>query len=454
MTRRRARRFACLESAAFGCLPPYMTTPDALSRPSWRRRAVLAALGAAAGAPALAQFRVEISGVGATQIPIAIGRFRDEKLGGQPISEIVRADLERSGLFRAIEAPGVLDEGALPVMSEWKGRNVDALAVGSVSRLADGRFDVRHKLWDVVKGEDLGGQAYAVPSADLRLAAHRVADAIYEKLTGEKGVFSTRIAYVTRAAGRYTLRVTDADGEGGQVALASPEPIISPAWSPNGRELAYVSFETQKAVVWVQDISSGARRKVADFRGSNSAPAWSPDGGQIALTLSREGGSQLHLMDRSGGNVRRLTSSSAIDTEPVFSPDGRQIYFVSDRGGSPQVYRMGTGGGSPERVTFNGGYNISPAISPDGRSMAYITRQGGAFKLMVMDLGNGDVRALTDTSDDESPSFAPNGRLIIYATRSGGRDVLMTTTLDGRIKTRLLSSGLDVREPVWGPFGR
>ncbi|NML14712.1 Tol-Pal system beta propeller repeat protein TolB [Azohydromonas caseinilytica] len=430
-----------------------MTTPDAFRGPSWRRRAVLAALGAAAGAPALAQFRVEISGVGATQIPIAIARFRDEKLGGQPISEIVRADLERSGLFRAIEGPGVLDEGSLPVMSEWKGKNVDALAVGSVSRLADGRFDVRHKLWDVVKGEDLGGQAVAVPSADLRLAAHRVADAIYEKLTGEKGIFSTRIAYVTRSAGRYTLRVTDADGEGGQIALASPEPIISPAWSPNGRELAYVSFETQKAVVWVQDISSGARRKVADFRGSNSAPAWSPDGSQLAVTLSREGGSQLHLMSRSGGDVRRLTSSSAIDTEPVFAPNG-QIYFVSDRGGSPQIYRMGSNGGGVERVSFNGNYNISPAISPDGRAMAYITRQGGAFKLMLMDLASGDVRALTDTSDDESPSFAPNGRLLIYATRSGGRDVLMTTTLDGRIKTRLLSSGIDVREPVWGPFGR
>ncbi|WP_066342191.1 Tol-Pal system beta propeller repeat protein TolB [Azohydromonas lata] len=431
-----------------------MSTPVALRAPSWRRRAVLSALGATACAPALAQFRVEISGVGATQIPIAIGRFRDEKLGGQPISEIVRADLERSGLFRASEAPGALDEGSTPVMNEWKGRNVDALVAGSVSRLADGRFDVRHKLWDVVKGEDLGGQAFAVQALDLRLAAHRVADAVYERLMGEKGVFSTRIAYVTRAAGRYTLRVTDADGEGGQVALASPEPIISPAWSPNGRELAYVSFETRKAVVWVQDISSGARRKVADFRGTNSAPAWSPDGSQLAVTLSREGGSQLHLISRNGGEPRRLTTSSAIDTEPVFTPDGSRIYFVSDRGGGPQIYRMGAGGGSPERVTFNGSYNISPAISPDGRSMAYVTRQGGGFKLMLMDLGSGDTRALTDSTDDESPSFAPNGRLIIYATRGGGRDLLMTTTLDGRIKTRLLSSGLDVREPAWGPFGR
>lgn len=421
----------------------------------YSRRAVLGALGAAAGAPALAQFRVEISGVGATQLPVAVARFRDEGAGNQPLAAIIRADLERSGLFRPSEAPGALDESSAPALAEWKARGVDALVAGSVSRLADGRFDVRHKLWDAVKGEDLGGQAYAVPAADLRLAAHRVADTVYEKLTGEKGVFSTRIAYVTRAAGRYALRVTDADGEGGQVALASPDPIISPAWAPNGRELAYVSFETQKPVVWVQDVASGARRKVADFRGSNSAPAWSPDGSQLAVTLSREGGSQLFLIGRNGGEPRRLTTSSAIDTEPVFSPDGRFIYFVSDRGGGPQVYRMGAGGGSAERVTFSGAYNLSPALSPDGKLLAYVTRQGGAFRLMLLDLeGGGSPRALTDTADDESPSFAPNGRLLIYATRAGGRDVLMTTTLDGRIKTRLLSSGLDVREPVWGPFGR
>jgi TolB protein len=348
----------------------------------------------------------------------------------------------------------VLDELVQPSMGEWRSRGADALVGGSVTRLADGRFDVRYKIWDVVKGQDLGGQALAVVASDLRLAAHRVADAIYEKLTGDRGVFSTRIAYVTRAAGRHALRIADADGEGGQVALASPEPIISPAWSPDGQELAYVSFETQKAVVWVQDVSTGKRRQVANFRGSNSAPAWSPDGQQLAVTLSRDGGSQLFVMDRNGGGARRITSSSAIDTEPVYSPDGRQIYFVSDRGGGPQIYRMAAAGGSAERVTFNGAYNISPAISPDGRTLAYVTRQGGAFRVVVMGLGDGVVQVLTDTSDDESPSFAPNGRLLIYATRSQGRDVLMTTTLDGKIKARLLSSGIDVREPVWGPFGR
>jgi len=414
-----------------------------------------AGLAGAAPALALAQFRVEISGVGATQLPIAIAKFREEDRAPQPVGAIVRADLERSGVFRPIDANGAaLDEGSQPGMSEWRGKGADALVAGSVVRLADGRYDVRYRLWDVVKGQDLGGQGYAVPAADLRLAAHRIADAIYEKLTGEKGVFSTRIAYVTKAGSRHTLWVTDADGEGGQSALASPEPIISPAWSPDGRELAYVSFESRKAVVYVQDVASGKRRTLAAFRGTNSAPAWSPDGRQLALTLSRDGGSQLFVINRDGEGLRRVTNSGAIDTEAAWSPDGRQIYFVSDRGGSPQIYRMPAAGGNAERVSFGGSYNISPALSPDGRSMAYVTREGGAFRLQVMDLAGGTSRTLTDTKDDESPSFAPNSRLIIYATRDGGRDVLQTTTLDGKIKARLVSTQADVREPVWGPFGR
>ncbi len=420
----------------------------------WLRRKWLGALGAGLTCPVWAQLRVEISGIGATQIPVAIGRFRDEDKTAQAISAIVRADLERSGVFRIVGTPEGLDESSSPPLADWRGRGTDALALGSVTRLADGRFDVRFKLWDVLKGQDVLGQSYVVQVADLRLAAHRVADAIYEKLTGDKGVFSTRIAYVTRAAGRFSLRITDADGEGGQVAVNSPEPIISPCWSPDGRELAYVSFETQKAVVWAQEVATGARRQVANFRGTNSAPAWAPSGRELAVTLSREGGTQLYLIGRDGGTPRRITRSSAIDTEPVFTADGAQIYFVSDRGGGPQIYRMPAGGGNAERVTFGGAYNISPAISPDGKTLAYVTRQGGAFKLAVMDLGTAMVQTLTDTSDDESPGFAPNGRLLIYATRSQGRDVLMTTTLDGKIKTRLLASGMDVMEPTWGPYGR
>ncbi|MFI4930605.1 MAG: Tol-Pal system beta propeller repeat protein TolB [Burkholderiales bacterium] len=428
--------------------------PETQQGPS-RRRWLAGALAAGAlHGVARAQFRVEISGVGATQLPVGVTKFREEDKSGQSISGIVRADLERSGVFRIVDSAGDFDETSRPNYTEWRGRGADALVAGSAARLADGRFDVRFKLWDVVKGVDLGGQAYAVLTADLRLTAHRIADTVYEKLTGDKGVFSTRIAYVTRVANRYTLRITDADGEGGQVALNSTQPIISPAWSPDGKSLAYVSFESGKAVVWAQDVATGDRRAIANFRGSNSAPTWSPDGGTLAVTLSRDGISQIYLMDPTGGNLRRITQSSAIDTEPVFTPDGKQIYFVSDRGGSPQVYRVSASGGNPERVTFTGSYNISPALSPDGRTMAYVNRNGAEFKVMTLDLGGGAVRAVSDTVDDESPSFAPNGKLIIYATRAQGRDVLMTTTLDGRIRTRLLSSGVDVREPIWGPFGR
>lgn len=403
--------------------------------------------------PVQAQFRVEVTGVGLTQLPLAVAPFRGEDSSPQKISAIVVADLERSGQFRAIDAKGAnLDEASRPDLSGWRQRNADALVVGSVTRLADGRYDVRARLWDVVGGQLRGEYKEVVTTGDLRLATHRLADQIYEKLTAEKGVFATRIAYVTKAGSRYTLWVADSDGEGAQAALASPEPIISPAWSPNGSQLAYVSFESKKPVIYVHELASGKRRVVANFRGSNSAPAWSPDGRTLVATLSREGGSQLFQIDVQGGEPRRLTQSSGIDTEPVFSADGSKLYFVSDRGGSPQIYRMPASGGNAERVTFSGTYNISPAISPDGRWMAYISRLGGQFKLQMMDLLSGQSTGITDTAADEKPSFAPNSKLLVYATQTQGREALMTTTLDGKIKARLSGQSGDIREPDWGPF--
>ena len=400
-----------------------------------------------------AQFRIEVTGVGLTQIPVTVAPFRGQDTLNQKISEIVLADLERSGQFRSVKAPvGAFDEAIKPDLSALRQVGADALASGSIIKLADGRFDVRFRLWDVVKGQDLGGQSFVVAPSDLRLAAHRVADYIYEKLTGDRGIFSTRIAYVTKAAQRYQLWVADADGENSQSALASPEPIISPAWSPDGNQLAYVSFESRKPVVYVHNVSSGKRRLIANFKGSNSAPAWSPDGKTLAVTLSRDGGSQLFLLNASGGEPRRLIQSSSIDTEPVFSPDGQSIYFVSDRGGSPQIYRVLINGQGVERVTFTGSYNISPVMSSDGRWMAYISRVGGAFKLHVMELAGGGSKAITETSADESPSFSPNGKLLVYATQQQGREALMTSTLDGKVKARLNGQTGDIREPDWGPF--
>ena len=407
------------------------------------------------GNHAFAQFRVEVSGTGLTQLPIAIAAFKGNEGMTQKIAAIVQADLERSGQFRSVDPAGaVLDENSRPDLPIWRKQGADALLTGSVTRVGDDRYELRFRLWDSVRMQDLGGQSHAAPAAELRRVAHRIADSVYEKLTGEKGVFATRIAYVTKSASIYNLWVADSDGESAQSALRSVEPIISPSWSPKGNQLAYVSFESRKPVVYVHDVDTGKRRLVANFKGSNSAPAWSPDGKTLALTLSRDGGSQLFLLDvgNSSAEPRRLATSTAIDTEPVFTADGRLIYFVSDRGGSPQIYKIPASGGNAERITFTGSYNISPTLSPDGRWLAYISRVAGAFKLHIQDLSTGQVLALTETMADENPSFAPNGRMIIYATQQQGREALMTTTIDGKVKARLAGQSGDLREPDWGPL--
>ncbi len=404
-----------------------------------------------------AQLSIEITGAGAQRIPIAIAPFAGEGALAQGLSAIVRADLERSGLFRGLEVPPLnppLTEASPVNYAEWKSRLADALVLGSVAARPDGRFEVRFKLFDTVKGADLSGVAYTLSREQARTTAHRIADFVYEKLTGEKGVFSTRIAYVVKRGPKFELQIADADGAGEETALASLEPIISPAWSPDGRRLAYVSFEGKKPVVYVHSLQDGKRNVAANFKGSNSAPAWSPDGSRLAVSLSRDGGSQIYLVNPDGSNVRRISQSGGIDTEPVFTPDGQTLYFTSDRGGSPQIYRMPANGGEAQRVTFDGSYNVSPRISPDGRVLAYIARNGGKFQVATLDLATRQTQILTDSDKDESPSFAPNGRMILLATVIAGRGVLSAVSADGRVKQRLSVSAGDVREPAWGPFVR
>src|SRR3954471_17116176 len=404
---------------------------------------------------ACAQLAIEITGAGAQRIPIAIAPLAGEKVLPPGISTIVRADLERSGLFRGLELPPLNpepNENANVNYAEWRSRLADALVVGSVTPRPDGRFDASFRLYDVVKQKPIGGIAYTLNKEQARATAHRISDFVYEKLTGEKGVFSTRIAYVVKRGNRYELQIADYDGANAETALASFEPIISPIWSPEGKRLAYVSFENKKPVVYIHSLADGRRHVVANFKGSNSAPAWTPDGNRLAVVLSREGGSQLFMINADGSGVRRLASSSAIDTEPRFSPDGQWIYFASDRGGTPQIYRMPAGGGEPQRVTFEGSYNVSPRINPDGKTLAYISRNGGKFQVALLDLANRQVQILTDSDRDESPSFSPNGRMILLATVIGERGVLSAVSADGRVKQRLSAAAGDVREPTWGPF--
>jgi TolB protein len=410
---------------------------------------------ALAFATAQAQLSIEITGGGANQIPVGVLRFVGEQALPQSISDIVEADLQRSGRFRMLFAGNVDPlpaEAAQVDFGTWKNRSADALVIGSIVRLADGRFEARFHLLDVPKQTQIDGVAFTLTAQQVRATAHRIADAVYEKLTGDRGVFSTRIAYVVKQGGRFELQIADADGVGAQTALASREPIMSPAWSPDGTRLAYVSFENKKPVVYVHSLVSGQRQAVANFKGSNSAPAWSADGKQLAVVLSKDGGSQIYLIGADGSNPRRITNSGAIDTEPFFALDGQSIYFTSDRGGSPQIYRMSASGGEAARVSFDGSYNVSPRVSSDGKTLIYIARDGGSFQLKALDLASKQVQILTDGQHDESPSFAPNGKMILYATQIGNHGSLAAVSSDGRVKQRLSVQAADVREPAWGPF--
>ena len=401
---------------------------------------------------ASAVLTIEIIGAGEHQIPVSIVPFGGDEKIAQTINAVVTGDLQRSGLFRLVDptgkSPHVPAEVSYP---DWEVRGAEALAIGTVVTQG-GRVEARFRLLDVVKQTELIAQAVSASENQIRAIGHRIADLIYEKLTGDKGVFSTRIVYVNRQGKKFSLIVADSDGHNEQAVLTQNEPIMSPAWSPDGGQLAYVSFETGHAVVYVQSLYTNQRRVLADFRGSNSAPAWSPDGKQMALVLTRDGSSQIYLARPDGSDIRRITFSGAIDTEPHFSPDGQYLLFTSDRGGSPQIYRMPVKGGPTERLTFGEGTNFSPRHSPDGKSFVFAHLLNGRFHIAMQDFQTGQISLLTEGGWEKKPSFAPNGKLILFASEGRGRGILATVSSDGRVKQHMFTQSGDAREPVWGPY--
>lgn len=408
------------------------------------------------GATSAAWAAMEIQVIGGAANKIALAMVPFQAASGQPLpalTQIAGDDLNRTGQFKLVDTSGTPApyEPAQVNYGVWRGKGAEAMVIGQVVSLPGGRFEVRFRLLDVVKQTQIAGYSYNIAPGQWRATAHQIADIVYEKLTGVKGAFGSRIAYVQKQGKRYELRVADADGQNPRTVVRSDEPLISPMFSPDGARVVYVSFEDKKPIVYVQSLADGNRRKVAAFKGSNSAPAWSPDGRRLAVVLTRDEASQIYLINADGSGLVRLTQGGNIDTEPMFSPDGQTIFFTSDRGGSPQIYRVSVNGGDPKRVTFGGSYNVSPAISPDGKLLSYISRDEGRFRVALLDLASGQSRVLTDTARDESPAFAPNGQSVLYATVQGGRGILGTVSLDGRTRARLSESGVDAREPAWGP---
>ena len=411
---------------------------------------------------ARAELVIEITGGSEAALPIAVVPFGYEGFAAsEDISAIVRNDLERSGRFAPLPQQDLIStphEKSEINFKDWRLLRSEGLLVGKVSSVDGQTYQVQFQLFDVYKAQQLVGKRYQVPASGLRRVAHQIADQVYQALTGEQGVFSTRLAFVSvlkNADGsrRYALQISDFDGANPRTVLQSKQPILSPNWSPEGERLSYVSFENGKAEIFIQEMRSGKRTALATFKGLNSAPSWSPDGRKLAMTLSKGGNPEIYVMDIATKALTRVThSSQSIDTEAVWMPNGHELVFTSDRGGRPQIYKVPATGGRAERLTFEGRYNASPDISADGRYLTMMHALKGKFYIAVQDLETGAVNVLTERGKDESPSFAPNGRLIMYATEQNGKGIMAAVSVDGNFHQRLGETGIDVREPAWSPI--
>jgi TolB protein len=416
-------------------------------------------------APASAQLEVTVTSGVQRPIPAAIVPFGWQGPGSEApfdVAALIEQDLGNSGYFDPMDRRDMVSRPTQATQlnfQDWRIVDVDIVVIGELIQDGPDRFTIVFQLFDVTRGALLTGfRSPPATAVELRSMSHRVADLIYEEMTGIRGVFDTRIAYITEQRTnpeeRYQLIVADSDGENARAMLKSSEPLMSPAWSPDGRQIAYVSFEGQQSAIYVQTVRTGTRQRVSMRAGVNGAPVFSPDGRQLALTLSlNDGNLDVHTLDLSNQVLRRITTGSAIDTEPVWSADGEYLYFTSERAGSPQIYRVrAEPGDRAERVTFEGTYNTRARVSPDGEQLAVVHRSEGVDRIAVLDPETGFLNVLSRGQLDESPSFAPNGALIIYATRDRDQGVLAAVSTDGRVHQRIASVGGDVREPVWGPF--
>lgn len=413
--------------------------------------------------PAFSQgLEITVTGGEESAQPIAVVQFATPESVTLDVAKVIESDLARTGLFRALPRRDMLETPTdiqKVNYANWRAVNADSLVIGQL-RLDGNTGNIGARFWllDTIRGQQLlGFDMPAVPPSQLRYLAHQIADLIFEKLTGIPGAFNTRIAYVGAAglgyARRYELLVADSDGENPRVIATSREPIMSPMWSPDRKQLAYVAYEKGRSAIYIHTVDSGQVKRLVYEKGINGSPAWSPDGRLMAVTLSFESNPDIYVIDIASGARRRLTDHYGIDTEPSWSPDGKEIVFTSDRGGQPQIYRMSAEGGAPTRLTFEGRQNLRASYSPDGKQLVMVNNDSGRYRIALYDLATGNVRTITDGGLDESPSFAPNGAVVIYATQTGRSAELATISLDGRVRTRLRQAG-DVREPAWSPILR
>ncbi|OOG46009.1 Tol-Pal system beta propeller repeat protein TolB [Rhodanobacter sp. C01] len=424
---------------------------------------VLLAIAALFVGPVSAQsLNVDIVGGVKTATPIVVVPFAQQ--GGAPLStdiaDVMRNDFNRSGKFRSLAKSDIVEtpsQGSDIKFATWRLLKQDYITVGRISDAGGGMLKVEYELWDVNKQQSLLAQAFTVPAGDLRGVAHQIADQIYEKITGVRGAFWTRIAYITAVglgnATTYSLIVADSDGYNPQVVARSKESLLSPAWSPDGRKIAYVSFESGNSNIYIQDITTGSRQLVSSHKGINGAPAFSPDGSKLALSLSYVGNPEIYVLDLGSRQETRLTTNLAIDTEPTWAPDGQSIYFTSDRSGRPQIYQIPASGGTPERISFQGQNNLKASVSYDGKQIAMVQGNGNVYRIAIVDRSlGGQVRYVSPGPLDDAVSFAPNASMLLYSSTEGSRGVLYSVSNDGMVRQRLALADGNVQEPAWGPY--